>query len=272
MAGDKTSTQNISENAVKPKKALHFFRRILFTVVLLVATVIVGIIALFFILHFASDSNNYMVTRAENDSLREIATEIENNPLTGSEDGTFTERAPFDTEMIRINPDYICWINIGGTRIDHPVVRGYDNDKYISTSFYGEDNELGAIFIDHRNRGERLSNIIIYGHNSAQGEMFGDLHLLLNDTVLSDNNIITLNVNDKIFEYEIFSVRLTDVYDPAYIINFDSQNDFNEFAYVIDAPAEATKILTLSTCVSRGHLDERLVVHAYSLSRECFLS
>ena len=273
MAGEKKAPGNTSEKAEKPvinqNKVQYFFRRVLFTVVLLFATAAAGVISFIFILHFMTDSNDYRSARAENDSLREIAVATENEIPLGSGEYTVVQLSALDTEMLRINPDYVCWISIDGTRVNHPVVRGHDNDTYISTSFYGEPNNLGALFIDYRNRRESVSNIIIYGHNSIQGEMFGDLHLLLNEQFFNENHIITLTINGSTFEYEIFSVRLTDVYDPAYTIYFSSMHDFFEFAYEINAPVHATRILTLSTCVNEGSNDDRLIVQAYSLSNEC---
>jgi hypothetical protein len=50
----------------------------------------------------------------------------------------------FDTEMRQINPDDICWIRIDGIRVDYPVVRGSDNERYLHTSFSGEENILGT--------------------------------------------------------------------------------------------------------------------------------
>jgi len=275
MAGEKKAPGKASETAEIPvvhqKKVQNFFKRVLFTTVLLVATVVVGVISIFFILHFMSDSNDYRVARAENNSLREIAAETENELTTESEEYTIVQLSAHDTEMLQINPDYVCWINIGGTRIDHPVVRGNDNDTYINTSFYGEPNKLGTLFIDYRNIRDSLSNIIIYGHNSVQGEMFGDLHLLLDEQFLDENRIITISVNGNTFEYEIFSVRLSDIYDPAYTLYFSSMHDFYDFAFEIKAPVHATKILTLSTCVDGGENDDRLIVQAYPLSNECFI-
>jgi len=247
-----------------------FLKRILFTTVLLIATAVIGTISVVFILHFLSDSNEYRAARAENDSLREIAAVAENEIPLGSElpsesgEYTVARLSALDIEMLQINPDYVCWIKIDGTRIDHPVVRGQNNDTYINTSFYGEPNSLGSLFMDFRNRGDNLSNILIYGHNSVQGEMFGDLHLFLNESFLSENRIITLTVNGNTFEYEIFSVRQTDVFDPAYTMYFFSMNDFYNFAFDIDAPVHATKIITLSTCVTGGGNDDRLIVQAYA--------
>jgi len=269
MAKEKKAPETTEIPVTHQKKVQNLFGRVLFTIVLLVATAVVGVMSFFFILHFMSDSNEYRAARAENSSLRGIAAEAGKESLLDSEDYDIVQLSALDTEMLQINPDYVAWIRIDGTRINHPVVRGYDNDTYIRTSFYGESNNLGALFFDYRNRRENSSNIIIYGHNSIQGEMFGDLHLFLDELFLDENRIITLTVNGRTFEYEIFSVRLTNIYDPAYMIYFNSTQDFIEFAYEIDAPVHATKVLTLSTCVDGGSRDARLVVQGYSLTNEC---
>ena len=66
--------------------------------------------------------------------------------------------------------------------------------------------------------------------------------------------------NDRIVEYEIFSARLTDVHDYVYFLDFSAYGAFHEFLERTGAPPNAMQIITLSTCVSRGHDNERLIV------------
>jgi len=259
------TTSKISKLPLKNKKALpRFIRQIIVASALILITLVVGTVALIFTMRFVSSENDYRSTRDYNSSLREIVYDL---PISTEEHNNIN-LSELDEKMLLINPDYICWIKVDGTRVDHPVVRGYDNMKYVSTSFRGESNELGAIFMDYRNKGDNLSNIIIYGHNSLQGEMFGDLHLLLDDQFFNDHNYITLLVNGSIYEFEIFSVRLSDINDRAYTPVFDSHYAFYSFADENGAPAYANKILTLSTCVSMGNDDLRLIVQGYLLSGE----
>jgi len=166
----------------------------------------------------------------------------------------------FDSSMRAINPDYICWISIEDTTIDHPVVRGKDNEKYLETSFTGEHNPLGALFMDYRCTGESIPHIIIYGHNAASGDFFGNLHKFLDWHYMEEHPYITLKINGRTVEYEIFSVRKTDISDPAYFLNFNEPGSFREFAQRCGAPRNAAQILTLSTCVSEGNDDERLII------------
>ena len=131
---------------------------------------------------------------------------------------------------------------------------------YLRRSFYGEHNVFGTPFMDYRNVGDFVPHIIIYGHNTAHGNMFSDLHNFLDVDFLAENTTITLAVNDREVTYEIFAARLTTVLDPAYYLDFSYYGAFQAFLERIDAPTDAVQILTLSTCVGRGDNDERVIV------------
>ena len=168
----------------------------------------------------------------------------------------------FDAKMREINPDFICWIRIDGTPIDYPVVRGRDNIEYLDRSFFGEKNLFGTLFMDYRNVGDFVPHIIIYGHMSRYGDKFGGLLNFLYEDFLERYNTITLIVGDRTVEYEIFSVRITDIHDPAYFLDFRAPGSFAEFLERIGAPSESEQILTLSTCLSAGDDDGRILVQA----------
>jgi len=239
------------------------------TAVLIIGMALFGSIALFTALIVMANTYNLRASGAAYDSLRDTASSL------GSEsDGFDAEHiGALDAEMLEINPDYVCWLKIDGTDIDYPVVRGYNNKQYLNTSFHGESNLAGAVFMDYRNTGnftshkvgESLPHIILYGHNVPGGGIFSDLRKFLDEKFLEENRIITIIVNDQVIEYEIFSARLTDIQDPAYYLNFSTPRSFPNFADRIDAPLIATQIITLSTCTRGGSDDERLVVQGYRI-------
>jgi len=165
-----------------------------------------------------------------------------------------------DMMMSEINADFICWIRIEGTRIDYPVVRAGDNETYLHLTFAGTENAHGAIFMDYRNFGDFVPHIIIYGHNTRHGNMFTDLHRFLDTDFKARHPYITIIVNDRIVRYEIFSARRTDVYDPAFFLDFSEAGAFHAFLGRINAPEDAAQVITLSTCVSAGNDAERMVV------------
>ena len=213
----------------------------------------IAAIALAVVLRQNSDLSD---SRYERDSLLESMTDSMADPLIEPEQYF----SVFDENMREINPDYVCWINIDGTPVDYPVVRGSDNEKYLTHNFSGEENMFGALFMDYRCIGDYVPHIIIYGHNSRQGDMFGSLRNYLDGQYLADHPVITLKVNDRIVEYEVFSAKKTDAYDPVYFLDFRAPGSFRSFLEMCGAPSGAVQIITLSTCVSGDDEDERVIV------------
>jgi sortase B len=178
------------------------------------------------------------------------------------EQAAMPDLSPFDAYWLEANPDYVGWLMMDGTSIDFPVVRGDDNEKYMTTSFSGEENMLGAVFMDYRVTGES-QHIIIYGHQASdvQGNwlVFGALHEFLDDAHLAQNPIIMFMQNDSIYEFEIFSARRTDIHDPAYQLDFSALDSWTAFLERNSAPTDAKQIITLSTCVGVDN-DMRMIV------------
>ena len=247
------------------KKQNHVFPGVFSYTVIVVFTVIatfVAAITLGMVLRHRADVKS---SRDERGSLLEIAEVLEVNTSrtrSGISPSEIPDPyvSPFDTEMREINPDYIFWINIADTPVDYPVVRGNDNEIYLNMNFSGEENMLGALFLDYRCKGEQIPNIIIYGHNSRQGDMFGGLRNFLDGQYLAAHPFISIKINDRIVEYEIFSARTTDVNDPVYFLDFSESGSFREFLERCGAPTDSEQIITLSTCVSGNNADERVIV------------
>jgi len=235
------------------------FSKVSTTAILILGLVLFGGIAVFTTFAVMAHNNDTKASADEYAYLRGLASDVEQ----AYDDDGVIKLSALHNEMYAINPDYVCWIRIGGTSIDHPVVRGQDNEKYLGITFNGEENRYGAIFMDYRNTGEKLPHIIIYGHNARDGSMFTDLKKFLDPTFLEQNRTITLIVNGAEVEFEIYSARQSDIEDPAYYLDLGTTRNFTRFADRVEAPLRATQILTLSTCVSGGNDDARMIVQAY---------
>jgi sortase B len=233
------------------------------TVVLILAVVVFGTVTLVAGMAVLASISDHRDSVAENEYLRDIAAAV---VVETESDGFEAETlSALEVEMRSINPDFVGWISIEGTRVDYPVVRGTDNVEYLTTTFQGEYNVNGTLFMDFRNLCDIsvLPHIIIYGHNTEQGGMFTDLHKFLSDDFLAENNVIALQVGDEVLEYTIFDVRLTDVNDYAYFLDFGAYRAFQDFADRVDAPLRALQVITLSTCTNCSNPDARLVVQGY---------
>ncbi|MGN0666271.1 MAG: class B sortase [Huintestinicola sp.] len=146
---------------------------------------------------------NYFVEQQRADSINQSLAELHSSAVVitaATEEETVTE-APTETTteettttpapeplvimdsmqpFVDQNPDTVGWITVGGTSIDNVVVQCEDNDYYLNHDYYGNVSQPGTVFADFRcvvsDYGFNQSdNIILYGHNQANGSMFGTL-------------------------------------------------------------------------------------------------
>lgn len=177
----------------------------------------------------------------------------------------------------QINPDTIAYLKVNNTNIDYVVVKGNDNSYYLKHNFNKDYNTSGWIFADYHNRfDENDRNIVIYGHNTKDGSMFGSLKNVLNDSWYKneDNYNIILVTEKGTYNYNIFSIYTIEPEDYYINTNFNSDTEFNEFVSVlknrsiynfnIDVSTQ-DKILTLSSCTAGGK--KRVVLHAKLISK-----
>ncbi len=175
-------------------------------------------------------------------------------------------------ELKKINSDTVGYINVPNTNVDYVVVKGKNNDYYLKHNFNKKKNIAGWIFADYRNRidGED-NNLIIYGHETHDGSMFGSLSNLLEEDSINNNNlVINFITTSGAKQYQVFSIY-TIKPEEHYITTEFKKNEFEEFKkemkerskYKVDIDISDKNIITLSTCANHGA--KRLVVHAIEI-------
>ena len=169
------------------------------------------------------------------------------------------------------NPNTVAYLKVNGTNIDYIVVRGNDNSYYLRRTFDRTWNASGWIFGDYRNDFDGTDkNLIIYGHNTKDGSMFGTLRNVLTEEWQSkkENLKIELITEKGKYNYEVFSTYIVspeEYYITTYFGNIDFNNFVKEMAsrsnkdYGVDL-SNVSSILTLSTC--SDNLADRVVLHA----------
>ena len=171
-----------------------------------------------------------------------------------------------------INSDTVGYLIVNNTGINYVVVKGKDNKYYLNHDFYKNKNEAGWIYTDYRNKVDGSDkNLVVFGHNMSTGIMFGTLKKTQNPDwyMNKDNRIIKLIVENKTYNYEVFS--LYTIRKEAYYINteFSSDSTYYEFLKKIQSRSiydfnvelsKNDKIITLSTCNTGGTY--RTVLHA----------
>lgn len=175
-------------------------------------------------------------------------------------------------DLYSINSDYMGWINIKNTPIDYPIVKGNNNEFYLTRDFNKEYLATGSIFMDYRNEGFQDKNTVIYGHHMRDKSMFGSLKKYKDLNYLQKNKYINITTKDnEKLVYEIFGVYVTSSDDIESIsVNFNNQEDFSKYIkeihkksiYDLGTDVKSTdKILTLATC-SYDFNNARLIIHA----------
>ena len=144
---------------------------------------------------------------SEYGELKEYVNEIpeEDDGENGNDENQETAVTIDFEELQKINPDIVAWIRIEGLGIDYPIVQGTDNEHYLHYTFRGEANVAGSIFLDYRNKADFSdSKIILYGHNMKNGSMFGSLKKYQDESVLLENQIVTIYLpGNKVWKFEV---------------------------------------------------------------------
>ena len=179
-------------------------------------------------------------------------------------------------ELKKLNTDAIAYLHVNNTNIDYVVVKGNNNDYYLNHNFNKEYSEIGWIFMDYRNKLDATDkNIIIYGHNTRDGSMFGSLRNVLKRDWQdnSNNRIITLITEKGEIKYQVFSTYSIEKEDYYITTGFNSDKEFLSFADKLRYRSNYNyktnvgkddKILTLSTCTANGK--KRVVLHAKQIN------
>ena len=183
-----------------------------------------------------------------------------------------------------INHDIVGVISIPDTPLNNPVLQADDNSKYLNMKYDLTENIAGEIFMDYRNhfddvgedgylKYENSQNLILYGHDMYDDQMFGFLkYYLRNEAYYGAHPVIDLSSNYERYKYKIFAFFMLDnnddtdtKFDCWNVLDFADEKEFYDFVNEAkrrtirtnDVDVEyGDELLTLSTC-STFFPDER---------------
>lgn len=181
---------------------------------------------------------------------------------------------PAIAKLMEQNPDAVGLLQFDGSRTMY-VCQAEDNVWYMDHRFDGSEDPAGMIYMDFRNSlRPRSDNLILYGHNMADGSRFGTLKRFQDIDYLLKNPVFTLADRYETVEYVPFAIFNTTVLpnDPAYFpfdqTDFATEADFNAYVEAVHARSihylpgsvrYGDRLLTLATC-SNAHDRGRLVI------------
>ena len=199
-------------------------------------------------------------------------TTVETEPVVTEITHAPRDIMPAAAALLAENPDTVGYIQIPGC-VDEPVVKGTDNEYYLTHNFYNQQRSCGTCFADYRSvvgDWERSDNITLYAHNQRDGTMFGELdrytydyhYWLKNPFVYFNTNYsedvyvivssFVINIEPsvdngrKVFDYQNY-VNFTDSGDYSFDHFYSEIMKRTQFLTDIDCN-ENDQYLTLSTC------------------------
>lgn len=210
----------------------------------------------------------YTKLRAAYVQIEEPSLSVQDDRETEGEE--YFPAAQIDLEALRgINPEVIGWLWIPDTEISYPLLKGEDNQTYLSRSYNREYDAAGSLFMDYRNADDISDdNTIIYGHNMKNGAMFGGLKRFAALDYIQAHPYAYVFTEESVLKYRIFAGFKTESTSKSYTM--DTSGKMEELlAYIASCagtaltalPDAQDSLLTLSTCTT-GSSTERFVVHA----------
>ncbi|MBE6504097.1 MAG: class B sortase, partial [Methanobrevibacter sp.] len=125
------------------------------------------------------------------------------------------------TELKKVNSDIVGWITIDGTQVNYPIVQGKDNSYYLNHSSNKSYNSLGSIFMDYNsNKDFKDFNTFIYGHNTKNGSMFGEIKKYMDFNFYKKHPFFFLYTPSQNYKVEIFSVYVDEATSNSYNQSF----------------------------------------------------
>lgn len=163
------------------------------------------------------------------------------------------------------NPDLIGWLRIDGTGIDLPVVQTPGNNEYyLRRGFDRLYATGGTLFMDEHcsiDLDAPTANWLIYGHNMADGSMFGQLTRYRSEDFYKAHTTFTFNTIYETAAWQVVAALDTTLGadELPYYTFFDADTKL-EWQQRVDAitalslydtgvtPAYGQQLLVLSTC------------------------
>lgn len=225
-------------------------------------------------------------------SVNDSSVASEENSLPSPEEQGFAIIEQLDPEtgvlpefnqLYQTNSDIIGKLQIPGTKLDYPIVKGKDNLFYLNHTLYKEEHSLGIPFVDYRasfNPFYQSANVTIYGHSGADGSFFAPIKSYKDIEYYKNHPMIYFDTIYGQGKYKIIGLFMEDI-NPEHNKDFfnyhdfvDAQNENDVLDYVekvmersyfkTTVDVENTdQILSLSTCDTEvNKTDFRIVLVA----------
>jgi len=155
-------------------------------------------------------------------------------------------------------PGVVGWIILENTVINYPVMQYTDNEYFLTRLPDGTTHRNGSIFLDYRNENDFSDkSILIYGHHTRAGDMFGVLKNYRNQEFFEENPVIYLYTPEQDLKIALFAGHIAHSRRDHPPLEFETDEDFLAYIEhirnksVFNSDVEVTaedRIISLVTC------------------------
>lgn len=164
------------------------------------------------------------------------------------------------------NLDVYAWLEFPEAGIDEPLVRNPDDSYYLHRDVDGKDAFCGTLFTETAYNAEDFSDpvTIVYGHNMADGTMFGGLRRFIEGVNWKEESYrFKIYQPGRILTYEVIGgapfgdEHILEYYDCREPYQFDglfcalyAQRSMHTNLRNYAQPASGDQVVLLSTCMN----------------------
>lgn len=244
------------KNENEAKQKINKKARIIITIIL--SIILVACLAYLLFYFYQSNKNKTL--------YEEIQEEIEYDETTEEFKNINHEFIEKVKELQEENSDVKGWIRIENTNINYPLVQGKDNNYYLNHNYKKEKSSYGSIFINSNSDiKNKDANVIIYGHDMKDGQMFKDLLKYQDKSFYDEHYEIIIATEEEqatyeiifVFKSRVFYEEEKNVFRYYKYYNFKDEVQYNEYInncrkiQLYDTGKTATfgeQLITLITC------------------------
>ncbi|MBQ6816381.1 MAG: nicotinamide-nucleotide amidohydrolase family protein [Clostridia bacterium] len=136
----------------------------------------------------------------------------------------FNINSPDFSKLLSINNNITGWVNINSTNINNPICNYIENDYYKTHNYKNKTSNLGSLYFAKNCLPETAKNIVIYGNNLNNDNMFSDLLKYKQKSFADSAQVIDFVTNNNIHQkYLIFAVIIASS-------NSSSENDYFNYS------------------------------------------
>ena len=139
-------------------------------------------------------------------------------------------------KLKEINPDITGYLEGSSLSMPYPVVKTTDSAYYLSHTADGKPSVLGSICLDaNADMNNQVS--IIYGHNTTDGSMFGNLNEYKNKSYMDNNPTFIYYDETGVYQFDVFA----NIVDDNISTSFSSSEEYNNYLNTIKANSIASR-------------------------------